>query len=912
MSQFTLIAAGTIVLPSDRTRGPAVIQFRNTTAYTSYLIVFPTVRDASATFHTQVAEVRLSQGMTPPHGVPMADARGGQFVGGTFTFGAFGRDNPGTYWNFEPVEGPDQAIDGATDTKYLIFRNTGAGLVVSPQAGPSRVNQMTFWTANDGAERDPVSYEVYGFATKATARTGTLDVATGGTLLGSGTLALPAARLAGPVTVTFANSTAYASYLVVFPTVKNSPATTMTQVSELQFGYNGVPEFTLPAGVTTPVGVTWTARDESRNWQGGIASSADGTKLAAAVYGGQIYTSTDSGATWTARETARNWRCIASSANGTKLAACVVGGGQIYTSTDSGVTWTARATNRSWYSIASSADGTKLAAVANGSQIYTSTDSGVTWVARESNRGWMSIASSADGSKLAAVDGDWGGKIYTSTDSGVTWTARDVTGLWRCITSSADGNKLAAVQSGAIYTSNDGGVTWTNRPTGVGAIGTLLSITTSTDGSTLAAGGYDTQIYISTDSGVTWTAREGSRIWTSIALSAGGTKLTAAGLNTQIHTSSAVTAPYHLSVLEDSGSFTQASFGTGITPGVGDVGQTVSFGVATGSGELFSTLPAISADGTLTFTPAANANGTSSVTVIASDSTGLSSAPQTFTIEITPVIDPPVLAATPTSASIATTSATLGGEVLFSESAVTERGIVVAPTSADPLPSVGSAGVLRFSADGTVGDFTVNAAGLVAGTAYSFRAYAINSAGTRYSDPGTFTTVRGAAQLVLVVGTGFNKVASIGFSKLQARATPLAGQAVSVASADPVTTAGGTVVISGSNLRYTPAVGYAGNDSFEVVFNQLGGGTFIGRVDVTVSGASGGRIGNAPQIMPAAGGGMQVRFRGIPGVTYRIQRSTDLQNWQDIETAVGGDAGEIQYVDPAPPSPSGFYRLVQP
>jgi photosystem II stability/assembly factor-like uncharacterized protein len=34
-----------------------------------------------------------------------------------------------------------------------------------------------------------------------------------------------------------------------------------------------------------------------QNWQA-IASSADGTMLAAAVFGGKIYTSTDSGATW--------------------------------------------------------------------------------------------------------------------------------------------------------------------------------------------------------------------------------------------------------------------------------------------------------------------------------------------------------------------------------------------------------------------------------------------------------------------------------------------------------------------------------------------------------------------------------------------------------------------------------------
>ncbi len=52
----------------------------------------------------------------------------------------------------------------------------------------------------------------------------------------------------------------------------------------------------LPGGI----GALWIPRDSARNWIG-VASSSDGTKLVAAAYGGQIYTSTDSGETWTPR-----------------------------------------------------------------------------------------------------------------------------------------------------------------------------------------------------------------------------------------------------------------------------------------------------------------------------------------------------------------------------------------------------------------------------------------------------------------------------------------------------------------------------------------------------------------------------------------------------------------------------------
>ena len=117
---------------------------------------------------------------------------------------------------------------------------------------------------------------------------------------------------------------------------------------------------------------TWTARDSNRMWFS-VASSSDGTKLAAVVLGLKIYTSADSGVTWTEQASgSRAWRSIASSSDGTKLAA-VVYNGQIYTSTDSGVSWTARDSNRNWVGIASSSDGTKLAAVVTGGQIYTST-----------------------------------------------------------------------------------------------------------------------------------------------------------------------------------------------------------------------------------------------------------------------------------------------------------------------------------------------------------------------------------------------------------------------------------------------------------------------------------------------------------------------------------------------------------
>ena len=285
-------------------------------------------------------------------------------------------------------------------------------------------------------------------------------------------------------------------------------------------------------------GSNWTARDANRNWFS-IASSADGSKLAAVVYPGQIYTSADSGATWTPRETNRDWNSIASSADGTKLAA-VVFGGRIYTSADSGANWTPRETNRNWPSIASSADGTKLAAVANGGQIYTSTNSGVTWTPRDVNRAWWSIASSADGSKLVAVV--YGGQIFISTDSGATWSPRDLNRNWSSVASSADGSRMAAVEYfGHIYTSTDSGASWTPRMTDASRF--WLSIASSADGTKLVAVMNGGPIYTSTDSGGIWTPRDTTRNWQSIASSADGFRLAAVVNGGRIYTSSPNTTP---------------------------------------------------------------------------------------------------------------------------------------------------------------------------------------------------------------------------------------------------------------------------------------------------------------------------------------------------------------------------------
>ncbi len=93
--------------------------------------------------------------------------------------------------------------------------------------------------------------------------------------------------------------------------------------------------------VSTDSGVTWIAQNLSVTGQTSAASSSDGSRLAITLGGssGAIYTSSDSGATWRqpAGAPTGSWAAVASSADGSQFAAAVYGG-SIYVSSQSSTT----------------------------------------------------------------------------------------------------------------------------------------------------------------------------------------------------------------------------------------------------------------------------------------------------------------------------------------------------------------------------------------------------------------------------------------------------------------------------------------------------------------------------------------------------------------------------------------------
>lgn len=98
---------------------------------------------------------------------------------------------------------------------------------------------------------------------------------------------------------------------------------------------------------------------------------------------------------------------------------------------------------------------------------------------------------------------------------------------------------------------------------------------------------------------------------------------------------------------------------------------------------------------------------------------------------------------TPTSASITSSGATLGGNITAQGgSAVTARGVCYAVTATNANPQSGGSGVTCVAEGNTgTGVFTKAVTGLTQNTGYSYTAYATNTQGTAYTSASTFSTL---------------------------------------------------------------------------------------------------------------------------------------------------------------------------
>lgn len=135
------------------------------------------------------------------------------------------------------AEGVEHAIDDRGQ-KYLNFLDLSSGFIVTPSGNPSHlpVTGLRLYTANDAEARDPASYQLFG------SNDGVSWAA-----IAAGNLALPDGRNANfisiPVSgtpsaffqeVSFANTTPYERYQLIFPTLKDAQTANGMQIAEVE------------------------------------------------------------------------------------------------------------------------------------------------------------------------------------------------------------------------------------------------------------------------------------------------------------------------------------------------------------------------------------------------------------------------------------------------------------------------------------------------------------------------------------------------------------------------------------------------------------------------------------------------------------------------------------------------------
>ena len=118
------------------------------------------------------------------------------------------RNLPGTF-TVGGSETPVQGVDQNSATKYLNFGREMSGIIVQPAFGSSTVQSFRLTTANDGAERDPSSYRLYGFNGAITSADNSSGLAEPWTLIQAGTLNLSTNRTEVQTPVNVVNGTAY-------------------------------------------------------------------------------------------------------------------------------------------------------------------------------------------------------------------------------------------------------------------------------------------------------------------------------------------------------------------------------------------------------------------------------------------------------------------------------------------------------------------------------------------------------------------------------------------------------------------------------------------------------------------------------------------------------------------------------
>lgn len=221
---------------------------------------------------------------------------------------------------------------------------------------------------------------------------------------------------------------------------------------------------------------------------------------------------------------------------------------------------------------------------------------------------------------------------------------------------------------------------------------------------------------------------------------------------------------------------------------------------------------------------------------------------------------------------------------------------------------------ISLSQPGSIGeqDFSHHLALLEQNTHYLYRFTATNRGGTTSTPQASFTTPKNDPPIFTHYRTStlYNSPVEIPWSTLKALASDPDGDAFSITTFGDYPW-GGEASSTPETLTFTPWPGFNGTGYVELRFTDARGGVSFGFVTIEVSGPFGFDPPPAGLIHLAAKR-KQLNFTAIPGRTYELQRSTDLEIWTVIDRPAADSTGKVEFIDEDAPEDSAFYRLAVP
>jgi len=373
-------------------------------------------------------------------------------------------------------------------------------------------------------------------------------------------------------------------------------------------------------------------------------------------------------------------------------------------------------------------------------------------------------------------------------------------------------------------------------------------------------------------------------------------------------------------VNQDSGPQTVTNWATHISAGAPDeAGQTLTFILTNDTIALFSVQPAITPDGTLSYTPAPHAYGVAHVTAVLKDNGGTAnggmdtSAPQSFTITVNafPIVN--IVEPTNNTVFIAPASITVIADAHDPDGMISQVQIL---QSTNRLFQTNASPAITIWTNVPAGN-------------YQFTARATDNVGASAISSPVNVTVLDRAPMLIIQPPHFNPQ------------TGLFEEMVRVLNPTPKSLSGVRVMISdlATGMQVFNASGQAGGVSYVQSQLPIPPG---GSIDLTIEyyvpnyatpNPSLAAAVSQPSLQAASvsdtmvpvtrqlrldNGDFLLEFNSESGRVYFVQYSNDMKDWKTAWPSVAGTGNRIQWMDNGPPrtetspvpEPARFYRVV--